>query len=172
MQTNSLEEPFVHKRVNTARVLRSDAHIWAKTAQPLHGAGSWCNPCTENMCIFVLYQSSDRSLWSVIIVIQDIWMMLTVAKSVRSIRTHCARSMRVQDPKERTQNALVCTEFNIIYIWCKWPLETQISETSTNHWILSASFQVSKPHTSYTARVDKANKLRDGKQSQNIAYPN
>ena len=83
---------------------------------PLHGAGSRCNPCTENMCICVQHQSSDIWLWFVLIVMEDIWMLLTVAKSVRSIRARCVRSMRVQDPKEGTQNALDCTEFKIIYL--------------------------------------------------------
>ena len=99
-------------------------------------------------------------------------MLLTVAKSVRYIRTRCARSMRVKDPKEDTPNALAHTEFKIIYLRYKSPLETQMSETSTNHRIFSVVVHVLKPHTSYTARVDKANTVRDGTQYQNIAYPN
>ena len=67
-------------------------------------------------------------------------MLLTVANSVRFIYTYCVRSMRVQDLKGGTQNALVCIEFGIIYLQCKSPLKTKISETNTNHSILSASF--------------------------------
>ena len=68
------------------------------------------------MCISTMLQSSDSWVCPVLIVIDHIWMLLTVAKSVRSIRARCARSMRVQDPKEGTQNALVCTGFKIIHL--------------------------------------------------------
>ena len=83
-----------------------------------------CAILVRRMCAFVSCTKAETYGYG-LIAIEVIWMLLTEAKSVRSIRTRCARSLRVQDPKGGTQNALVYTEFEIIYLSCKSLLETQ-----------------------------------------------
>ena len=150
--------------------------IWAKTVRPL----ARCRIVQSvferiiqiNLIICIEYQRGDWWICPTPIGIRDVLRLLTVANCVRSIHTCCVRSMRLRNLKEATQNSMVCTRlWNLCF--SKWfASKMDNCKFCTNQCILSAFFWILNSHISYTVRIDKANRIRDGKQYPNIVNHN